>query len=145
MRNNNCSLTFAAFRGLLVCVSSARCLGQGAPAIVIDAATTVAESDSGDDLGTLRNIFQSANAPADGLIEPMRQIMADLKMKRMRLLLSDVYCDVDANGSFGAVSIDANGNLGAFVPGECYPLAWQIQWALDNGLRFTSQLQPLCR
>ena len=96
--------------------------------IVVDASTIVAQSDSGDDLTTLQNIFQAANAPAEPTIGQFTQIIAELKMKRMRLLQSDIYCDVDAYGNFGG---DQNG---AFVPGDCYPLAWHLQWALGNGL-----------
>jgi hypothetical protein len=97
-------------------------------AIVVNASTTVTQSDSGDDLATLQNIFQSANAPAEPAIGQFTQIIAELKMKRMRILQSDIYCDVDAYGNFGT-----NQN-GVFVAGDCYPLAWHLQWALDNGL-----------
>jgi hypothetical protein len=96
--------------------------------IVVNASTTVTQSDSGDDLATLQNIFQSANAPAEPAIGQFTQIIAELKMKRMRILQSDIYCDVDAYGNFGT-----NQNS-VFVPGGCYPLAWHLQWALDNGL-----------
>jgi hypothetical protein len=72
--------------GLVICFSPSGCVGQEAPTIVVDSGTKIVESDSGDDLGTLQNIFQDANAPQDGTIDPMTQIIADLKMKRMRIL-----------------------------------------------------------
>src|SRR5262245_44251789 len=59
--------------GLIIYLSPSGCLGQnpsGAPAIVVDAGTMMAESKSGDDLQTLQNIFQDANAPQDGTIDP---------------------------------------------------------------------------
>jgi len=65
----------------------------------------IVESDSGDDLGTLQNIFQDAKAPQDGTIDPMTQIIADLKMKRMRILGADVYCDLDASRAASRNSI----------------------------------------
>jgi hypothetical protein len=96
--------------------------------IVVDGSMAVTQSDSGDDLATLQNIFQDANAPAEPAMDQLKQIMADVKMKRMRILQSDIYCDVDSYGNFGT-----NQN-GVFVPGDCYPLAWHLRWALDNGL-----------
>jgi hypothetical protein len=123
-----------ALLGLVSCFSPADCHGQEVSTIVVDSATKFAESNSGDDLATLRNIFQDANAPQDGTIDPMSQIIADLKMKRMRILGADVYCDLDAGGTFGNVPIDASGKPGAAVPGDCDLLAEQINWALSNHL-----------
>jgi hypothetical protein len=120
--------------GLVSCFSPGGCHGQGASTIVVDAATKVTESASGGDVATLQNIFQDATAPQDGTIAPMSQIIADLRMKRMRILGADVYCDLDATGSFGNVPADASGNVGAVVPGDCNLLAQQIDWALSNHL-----------
>ena len=126
--------------GLIIYLSPSGCLGQnpsglsGAPTIVVDAGTMMAESKSGDDLQTLQNIFQDANAPQDGTIDPMRQIIADLKLKRMRLLQADVHCDLDENGNFGNVPINAGGNPGSVVAGDCDLLATQINWSLSNRL-----------
>jgi hypothetical protein len=91
--------------GLVICFSPSGCVGQEAPTIVVDSGTKIVESDSGDDLGTLQNIFQEANAPQDGTIDPMTQIIADLKMKRMRILGADVYCDLDASRAASRNSI----------------------------------------
>ena len=104
--------------------------------MIVDAATTVAESDSGNDLLTVKNIYQGANAPADGTITPLQETFRDIKMKRLRLLQSDAFCDLDATNMFGSVPFekDANGNYGPVVAGECYPLRWHIDWATDNGL-----------
>jgi hypothetical protein len=126
----------------LSCFSPPGCLGQTgsgaasdpASTVTVDASAVVAESDSGDDLATVQNIFQDANAPQDGTIVPMQPIISDLKMKRMRILQGDVYCDLDGNGNFGTVPFDQNGTFGPVVPGECDFLATQIKWALDNGL-----------
>jgi len=122
--------------GVSICTGAS--LGQtspsNAPTIVVDAGTTVIESVNGDDLSTVQNIFQGANAPQDSTIDPMRQLIADLKMKRLRLLSADVYCDLDANGAFGNVPTDASGNPGAVVPGDCALLAQEIDWALSTGL-----------
>ena len=120
--------------GLVSCFSPAGCRGQETSLIVVDSASKVTESASGDDLATLQNIFQDATAPQDGTIDPMRQIIADLGMKRMRILGADVYCDLDASGNFGNVPVDASGNSGAVVPGDCNLLAQQINWALSNHL-----------
>src|SRR5215469_6327265 len=130
MGRDNASLPRIAALGLVICLSPSGCPGQilspGPETIVVDAGTIMAESKSGDDLRTLQSIFQGANAPQDGTIEPMRQIVADLKMKRMRLLQADVYCDLDANGAFGNVPVDASGNPGPVVAGDCDLLATQI-------------------
>lgn len=119
-----CATTSLSFGGVTAALADA--------SIVVDASTTLAQSDSGNDLATLQNIFQDANAPAEPLIEPaltpVNQIIADLKMKRVRLLQNDIYCDVDGSGNFGYTS------NGTFTPGNCYPLAWELQWALGNHL-----------
>lgn len=114
-----------------ICLSAASWFGQSTSAvaadttsaIIVDAATTVAESDGGDDLATLQNIFQDANAPQDGTIAPMDQMISDLKMKRMRILQGDGYCDLDGDGNFVTIQ-----------PGEFDLLSQQIDWALQHGL-----------
>lgn len=94
-----------------------------AVALVVDAATTLQESD-GDDLATLKNIFQSANAPHDfASLAPIDQTITDLKLKRMRVLQADVYSDLDGNGQF----IPA-------PPGIWDNLTSHITWALQRGL-----------
>ncbi len=94
-----------------------------ASTVVVDASTAVKMSDSGNDLETLQNIFQDANAPQDGAMGSMGQIISDLKMKRMRILLADVYCDLDKDGEF----VTAH-------PGEFDVLSEEIDWALHSGL-----------
>ena len=108
-----------------------------ATTITVDAATVVAES-GGDDLATVKNIFQDANAPQDGATgdasDPRRQIMSEIGMKRIRVLQGDVYCDLDDNGVFGnRPAPDAAGNYPPVIPGDC-DLKWQIDWALLSGL-----------
>jgi hypothetical protein len=98
--------------GLVSCFSPSGCVGQEAPTIVVDSGTKIVESDSGDDLGTLQNIFQDANAPQDGTIDPMTQIIADLTMKRMRILGADVYCDLDASGTTEEPCLSADATRG---------------------------------
>jgi hypothetical protein len=123
---------------LSISLSPAAAFAQ-ASTIVVDASQTVALSDSGDDLATLQNIFQDANAPQDGAggdaTDPRRQVISDLKMKRMRILQGDTYCDLDANGTFGNRPLpDTNGNYPAVVPGDCDLMKWYIDWALVSGL-----------
>ncbi|MBV8918205.1 hypothetical protein [Bradyrhizobium sp.] len=134
MRPDKAPLLGIVSLGLVCIFSPSGCHGQAASTIAIDAATKIIESNGGDDLATLQNIFQDANAPQDGTIDPMSQIIADLRLKRMRILAADVYCDLDASGSFGNVPIDASGHPGAVVPGDCDLLAEQINWALSNRL-----------
>jgi hypothetical protein len=69
--------------------------------IVVDASQKQSDCGSNcDDLSTLQNLFQDANAPAEGMIPgapwygPAHQMIIDLNMKRTRLLQDDVYCDV---------------------------------------------------
>jgi hypothetical protein len=141
------SFDFKRLRGVTagVCLAVASRCGQIFPAaaqsatIVVDTSTTVGVSDSGDDLATLQNIFQGANAPQDGSLgdatDPRRPIISDLKMKRMRILQGDTYCDLDVNGTFGNRPLpDANGNYPAVVPGDCDLVKWQIDGALLSGL-----------
>ena len=69
--------------------------------ISIDATSTLAQN-GGDVLPTLKNIFQSGNAPGsvsggpDALADQMLPQMAEIGVKRARLLLVDEYCDIDA-------------------------------------------------
>lgn len=101
--------------------------------ISIDAASTLPQG-GGDVLPTLKNIFQSANAPGnvssypDALADQMLPLMAGLGVKRARLLLVDEYCDIDAQGTFGGNS------SGSFVAGDCFPLAWQLDWLIKANL-----------
>lgn len=82
-----------------------------------------------DDLGDLKKIYQSANSPSEQALDQFNQIITDTGMKRTRLLLSDVYCDVDQTGDvFGYTQ------HGVFHPGDCQPLAWHLEWALGRGL-----------
>jgi hypothetical protein len=134
MLKDKVSLLGIVITGLVGCFSPSNCLGQAASTIVVDSGTKMSESTSGDDLATLQNIFQDANAPQDGTIDPMGQIIAYIKMKRMRILAADVYCDLDASGTFGNVPIDASGNPGTVVAGDCDLLAEEINWALSNTL-----------
>jgi len=104
--------------------------------IMVDASKTQSDCGSNcDDLSTLQNIFQDANAPAEATIPgfpwygPVSQMITDLNMKRVRLLQSDVYCDTDpAGASFGTTF------NGVFNAGDCYPLIWALQWAFSNKL-----------
>ncbi len=115
---------------------------------MIDASTTLSQS-GGNDLAALQNVFQGANVPQEPAFEMprtlLRQIMTDLKMKRVRLLQSDNLCDLDASGNLGSVTItgtDANGGFtfSPAVPGSssssggCDLLDWALLWALDNSL-----------
>lgn len=101
--------------------------------ISIDAASTLPQG-GGDVLPTLKNIFQSANAPGnvssypDPLADQMLPLMAGVGVKRARLLLVDEYCDIDAQGTFGGNS------SGSFVAGDCFPLAWQLDWLIKANL-----------
>jgi hypothetical protein len=144
MRKCNCAYNSFVSITVSVCVLTA-CLCQTSSAfavdpattIVVDAAIMVAES-GGDDLATVKNIFQDANAPQDGATgdasDPRRQIMSDIGMKRIRILQGDVYCDLDDNGVFGnRPAPDSSGNYPPVVPGDC-DLKWQIDWALLSGL-----------
>ncbi|MCP3399285.1 hypothetical protein [Bradyrhizobium sp. CCGB20] len=82
-----------------------------------------------DDLGDLKKIYQSANSPSEQAFDQFNQIITDTGMKRTRLLLSDIYCDVDQTGNVFGYTQD-----GVFHPGDCQPLGWHLQWALDRGL-----------
>ncbi len=98
--------------------------------IVVDTLVPFNEGISGnDDLGDLKRIYQSANSPAEQAFDQFDKVIADTGMKRARLLQSDVYCDLDQTGNvFGYA--DSQG----FHAGDCYPLAWHIEWALSRGL-----------
>lgn len=93
-------------------------------ALTVDATTTLAESDSGDDLATVRGLFQGAHAPTDfALLGPIEPVIADLKMKRMRILQADVYSDLDQAGNFMPTQ-----------PGVWDNLTSHIDWAVQHGL-----------
>jgi len=98
--------------------------------ISVDVLTPFNAGISGnDDLGDLKRIYQSANSPAEIALDQFNQIIAETGMKRARLLQSDIYCDLDqAGNAFGSWKD------GVFAPGECYPLAWHLEWALTRGL-----------
>jgi hypothetical protein len=99
--------------------------------IVVDAAAPkLTLGDGDDDLVTLQNLFQSADMPNEPFAPgPLNQIMQDLKMKRMRLLLDDIYCDIDQQtGEFG------NNYNGSFTGGDCDQLNWRLQDVLDRGI-----------
>jgi hypothetical protein len=105
--------------------------------IVVDTSQTQSDCGSNcDDLSTLQNLFQDANIPGEPTspgqlwYTPVGQMVADLKMKQVRLLHDDVYCDVDGNGNFGTNYNDGNG----VTPGDCHPLDWQLQWAFSKHL-----------
>lgn len=101
--------------------------------ISIDATSTLPQT-GGNVLPILKNIFQSGNAPGsvsgypDPVADRVLPLLADIGTKRARLLLVDEYCDIDAQGNFGGSS------SGAFVAGDCFPLAWQIDWLLKANL-----------
>ena len=82
-----------------------------------------------DDLGDLKKIYQSANSPSEQALDQFNQIITDTGMKRTRLLLSDVYCDVDQSGDVFGYTMD-----GVFHPGDCQPLGWHLDWALGRKL-----------
>ena len=132
MKKHRAALSLAAFATLINGIAPLSSHAQTPTVITVDAGTPVRQSDSGDDLATLQNIFQGANLPGDNADEPLKPIITDLKMKRARLLLNDVYCDIDSQGNFGS-QFAPNGQIG-FVAGECNPLGWKINWALNNGL-----------
>lgn len=103
-----------------------------------------------DDLKTLQNIYQGANVPAEPAmgtaLSALSARIAELKIKRLRMLQGDNLCDLDANGNLGSVGIAANPdgsavrNLdGSFVftpvtSGGCNLIDWTMPWMLNNGL-----------
>jgi hypothetical protein len=113
--------------------------GDPASTLVVDASQPVTLSDSGDDLATVKNLFQDANAPQDGAAgdatDPRRQIISDIGMKRMRILQGDVYCDLDDSGAFGNRPLpNPDKTYPPVVPGDCDLMKWEIDWALLSGL-----------
>ncbi|WP_441235483.1 hypothetical protein [Bradyrhizobium sp. 930_D9_N1_4] len=99
--------------------------------IVVNTLAPFNEGISGnDDLGDLKRIYQGANSPAEQALEQFNQVIADTGLKRARLLQSDVYCDLDVTGKvFGYIDADH-----VFHAGDCYPMRWHLDWALDHGL-----------
>lgn len=101
--------------------------------ISVDAASTHPQA-GGNVLPTIKNIFQGANAPGsvsgypDSHADQMLPLMANLGLKRARLLLVDEYCDIDAQGNFGGTS------SGSFVANVCNPLDWQLDWLIKANL-----------
>lgn len=112
-------------------------LGLGAPApsraqtsIVVDTQTPLNTGISGnDDLGDLKRIYQAANMPSEQALAQFDQVIADTGLNRTRLLQSDIYCDLDPTGTVFGYTQD-----GVFHAGDCYPLAWHLQWALEHRL-----------
>lgn len=99
---------------------------QSASSIAVDAATPVVQSDNGDDIATLQNIFQDANAPQEPTFPPMAQLVADLKLKRLRVLQGDVYCDI--------TSLEPGGQFVTAHEGEWDLLTSYLDAALAHGL-----------
>ncbi|OAF09929.1 hypothetical protein AYJ54_12075 [Bradyrhizobium centrolobii] len=111
--------------------------------ILVDAAAV--KSESGDDLATVQGMFQGANAPSEPWSDPqpndLKQIITDLKMKRLRFLQSDVLCDLDASNNLGSFKVDVDGNGSytftpqpSLTPGGCNMLDWTFPWSFGNGL-----------
>ena len=133
-RDNKAYITGAMLLAVGMSLSAGACLGQ---TVIVDASTTVNVGAGSDDLATLQNIFQDATAPADGgspQVNPVQHMVTDLNMKRIRILQGDVYCDLDANNQFGSDISSAGVVVGTAVAGDCYPLLWQLKWALTNRL-----------
>ncbi|MCS3725526.1 hypothetical protein [Bradyrhizobium betae] len=98
--------------------------------IVVDTQSRFNTGISGnDDLGDLKRIYQAANMPSEPVYNQFDQIIADTGLKQTRLLLSDIYCDLDPTGTVFGYTQD-----GVFHAGDCYPLAWHLKWALDRRL-----------
>lgn len=104
--------------------------------ISIDATSTLPLGNGNSDvLPILKDIFQSGNAPGSvsggaDAADPMLPPLAGIGTKRARLLLTDEYCGIDAQGNFG----NHDPATGAFTAGDCFPLAWQIDWLLKANL-----------
>lgn len=122
-------------------------------AIVIDASSIVhlCAGVGCDDLKTLQNIYQGASVPAEPAMEPalstLSAIIAELKLKRLRMLQADNLCDLDAGNNLGSVGIatNADGTValrnpdGSFVftpvtSGGCNLIDWTLPWTINNGL-----------
>lgn len=102
--------------------------------ISIDAKSTHAQED-GYALRTLKDIFQSGNAPGSvsggaDAADPMLPLLAGIGTKRARLLLIDEYCDIDAQGTFGGHNLIT----GNFDTPDCAQMMWQIDWLLKANL-----------
>lgn len=126
---------YRSFIALGICLSANLAVteSKAGASIVVDTSQTQSDCGSNcDDLTTLQNIFQDANIPAEpsnGVwLAAGSRMIADLKMKRARLLQADAYCDAASDDEFGYTP---NGN---FIAGDCYPLLWQLQWAFSNNL-----------
>lgn len=103
-----------------------------------------------DDLKTLQNIYQGASVPAEPAVEPalstLSAVIAELKLKRLRMLQADNLCDLDAGGNLGSVGIATNADGSAirnpdgsyvFTPvtsGGCNLIDWTLPWTINNGL-----------
>lgn len=98
--------------------------------ITVDTQTPFNTGISGnDDLGDLKRIYQAANMPSEQALDQFDQVIADTGLNRARLLQSDIYCDLDPTGTVFGYMQD-----GVFHAGDCYPLAWHLQWALERHL-----------
>lgn len=104
---------------------------RAATSVVVDAtAPKLTLGEGSDDLATLQSLFQSTNMPHEPFAPALDQVMLDLKMKRMRSLLDDVYCDINQQtGEFGNANFD-----GSFTAGDCDQLGWRLQDMLDRGV-----------
>jgi hypothetical protein len=130
-----------ALAALCIGLSASLCAMTHAKAdasIVVDTSQTQSDCGSNcDDLSTLQNIFQDASVPPEQaspgwpLYGPASQMIANLKMKRTRLLQYDVYCDVNSDGTVFGYTF--NGTFTS-TNGDCQPLGWWLQWGFSNGL-----------
>lgn len=119
---------------LMIVALGASTVPAAADATISIDATSTFPQNGGDVLPTLKNIFQDGNAPGavsggpDTLADQMLPMLSGIGVKRARLLLVDEYCDIDVQGHFGTNS------GGTFTAGDCFPLAWQIEWLIKANL-----------
>jgi hypothetical protein len=120
--------------------------------IAVNAGTAMTpESTSGDDLATVQSFFAGANSPGEASIDPqvsdlqLKQVMTDLKMKRLRYLQTDGLCDLDDSNPMNphmiSLNIATDGNGGytfspqaSINPGGCNQLDWAFAWSFNNNL-----------
>jgi hypothetical protein len=99
--------------------------------IVVNAtAPKLTLGEGSNDLVTLQSLFQGTSMPEEQLVPgPYDQLMIDLKMKRLRSLHDDGYCDINQQtGEFGF-------NFGgSFTAGDCGHVAWRLQDMLARGV-----------
>lgn len=144
-------LVLAALAATALSLSQVRMAAADAT-ILIDASSTLQTCAGAgcDDLKTLQNIYQGASVPAEPAWNPALSMLsatiADLKIKRLRMLQADNLCDLDAKGDLGSVSIATNSDGSAkrnpdgsyvFTPvtsGGCNLIDWTLPWTINNGL-----------